>query len=105
MCLLSPGASSTRASLQFLARTFDGGRPLAQAELRQRRAGAAAGVLHIEADLDAALSSRLNLEMAIAKSGVGEAKSEGKQRVGVSVLIAPIANKDAFAIRFVPGSG
>jgi hypothetical protein len=54
-------------ALQFLARTFDGGRPLAQVELGHRRAGAATGVLDIEADLEAALSSRLNLEMAIAK--------------------------------------
>ena len=85
-------------ALQFFAGTFDGGRPLAHIELRHRGAGATAGVLDIEADPEAALLSRLNLEIAIAKSRVGEAKSEGKHGVGVGVLIAPIADKDAFAI-------
>src|SRR6185437_12450694 len=53
------------------------------------------GVSHIEAYVEAAVSSARNLERGVVEAGIGHAVTKRIERLQVSIIVPPIANENA----------
>ena len=69
-----------------------------QVNLRHFRPSARAGVGHIKRDGGRSIGPGSHLQIGKSKRRVGKAKSKGKQRRGLVLLVSAITHKDAFLV-------